>query len=124
MEMMANDNLGYWDIKDIKDKAKIAKTINWDTVMEAMLNFNQESPMMMAVNWDHEIDIGIRRKPFAPHRHYRTNIEKMIHTGCFHPKKAEMYINYARSLRLDRSQLTGISEEEVEGEDDVISTSR
>ena len=114
MELAAQTELGYWDIKDIKDKAKIAKTINWSKVMDMMLKFDESSPMIMAAKWDHEIDMGIKKKPFPFHRHYRINLEKMLHTGCFTPKKAELFIAYAKSLKLDRSQLVGVSEEEVE----------
>jgi hypothetical protein len=114
MEIAADTNrLAYWDIKDIKDKAKVAKTINWHKVMDMMLKFDESSPMIMAAKWDHEIDMGIKKKPFPFHRNYRINLEKMLHTGCFTPKQAERLIEYAKSLRLDRSSILQ-SEEEVE----------
>lgn len=114
MEIAASTKLGYWDIKDIKDKAKIAKTINWSKVKDMMHKFGMDSPMQMAMMWDHEIDFGIKKKPFPFHRHYRINLEKMLWTGCFTPKQAERYIEYAKSLKLDKSQLVGGPEEEVE----------
>lgn len=114
MELATQTELGYWDIKEIKDKAKIAKTINWKKVKDMMQKFDMPSPMMMAVYWDHEIDFGVKKKPFPFHRHYRINLEKMLHTGCFTPKKAELFIEYAKSLKLDKSQLVGGPAEEVE----------
>lgn len=114
MEFPKETELGYWDIKDIKDKAKIAKTINWSKIKDMMKKFDMPSPFMMAVYWDHQIDFGVKKKPFPFHRHYRINLEKMLHTGCFTPKKAELFIAYAKSLKLDRSQLVGMPEEEVE----------
>ena len=116
MELVKESELSYWDIKDIKDKAKIAKTINWSKVKDMMRKFDVQSPMMMAVMWDHEIDFGVKKKPFPFHRHYRINLEKMIHTGCFTPKKADLFIAYAKSLKLDRSKLVGVSEEDVDDE--------
>ena len=117
MELAKQSELSYWDVKDIKDKAKIAKTINWEKVKDMMHKFDMQSPMMMATYWDQEIDFGVKKKPFPFHRHYRINLEKMLHSGCFTPKKAQLFIEYAKSLRLDRTLLTGVSEEDVEGDE-------
>jgi hypothetical protein len=95
----------------------IAKTINWEKVKDMMHKFDMQSPMMMATYWDQEIDFGVKKKPFPFHRHYRINLEKMLHSGCFTPKKAQLFIEYAKSLRLDRTLLTGVSEEDVEGDE-------
>lgn len=116
MEFVNETELSYWDVKDIKDKAKIAKTINWEKVKDMMQKFDVQSPMMMAVMWDHQIEFGVKKKPFPFHRHYRINLEKMIFSGCFTPKKADLFIAYAKSLKLDRSKLVGVSEEDVEDE--------
>ena len=33
---MFNEPVSRWDVKDVKDKAKIAKTINWSKVKDMM----------------------------------------------------------------------------------------
>ena len=50
---MFNEPVSRWDVKDVKDKAKIAKTINWSKVKDMMKKFDMSSPMMMAIHWDH-----------------------------------------------------------------------
>jgi hypothetical protein len=100
---MFKEPVGRFDIRDVKDLAKIAKTINWEKVMEMMLKFDQPSPMMMAINYDLGDLPDIKPKPFPFHRHYRKNIEKMIMTGCFTPKQAEKLISYAKSLRMPKN---------------------
>jgi len=93
-----------WDVKDIKDKAKIAKTINWSKIKDMMKKFDMSSPMMMAIHWDHEIEFGVKKKPFPFHRHYRINLEKMLFTGCFTPKQADKLIEYAKSLKMPKDE--------------------
>lgn len=109
---MFKEPVGRFDIKDVKDLAKIAKTINWEKVMEMMLKFDQPSPMMMAINYDLGDLPDIKPKPFPFHRHYRKNIEKMIMTGCFTPKQAEKLIAYAKSLRMPKNDFGPVEEVE------------
>ena len=106
-----SEQLSYLDVKDIKDKAKIAKSINWHKVMDMMLKFNQPSPMIMAIKYDIGELPDVKPKPYPFHSHYRKNLEKMILSGCFNPKQADKLILYAKSLKIDKD--VG-PEEEVE----------
>ena len=100
---MFKEPVGRFDIKDVKDLAKIAKTINWEKVKDMMHKFDMPSPMMMAILWDQGELPEIKPKPYPFHRHYRKNLEKMILTGCFTPKQAQKLIEYAKNLRMPKN---------------------
>lgn len=101
---MEQYKLTNWEIKEVKDRAKIAKSINWNKVMDMMLKFDQPSPMVMAIKYDMQELPEVKPKPFPFHTHYRKNLEKMIYSGCFTPKAAERLILYSKSLRLSKDE--------------------
>ena len=109
---MGQVKLTNWEIKEVKDRAKVAKSINWNKVMDMTLKFDQPSPYIMAIKYDIGELPEVKPKPFPFHTHYRKNLEKMLYTGCFNPKAAEKLTFYARSLKMSKDE-TG-PEEEVE----------